>query len=80
MRSSGELCAMVTGPQKMLRLFVSNCNVDLLFRPLVELHLEKDLDQRGYIEFSAVVMNLLSGTAHMQDGGFLLALITLTLE
>lgn len=78
--NSGELCAMATGPYKMLGLFVSNYNVDLLFRPLIELLLEKDLDQRGCIELIAVVMNPLSGTAHIQDGVLFPALITLILE
>lgn len=64
----------------MLRLFASSYDADLLFRPLIELLLEKDLDQRGCIDLIAVVMNPLSGIAHMQDGVFLLALITLILE
>lgn len=64
----------------MLMLFVSSYDVDLLFRPLVKLLLEKDLDQHGCIEFIAMVTNPLSGTAHIQDGVLLLALITLILE
>lgn len=64
----------------MLMLFVSNYDVDLLFRPSAELLLEKDLDQHGCIEFVAMVMNPLSGTAHIQDGVLLPALITLILE
>lgn len=64
----------------MLRWFVSNYNADLLFRPSIELLLEKDLDQHGCIELIAVVMNPLSGTAHIQDGVPLPALITLILE
>lgn len=64
----------------MLRLSVSNYNVDLLLRPLIELLLEKELDQHGCTELIAVVMNLLSGTAHIQDGVLLPALITLILE
>lgn len=63
----------------MLRLFVSSYDADMLFRPLIQLILEKELDQHGCIKLIAVVMNLLYGTAHMEDGVFSTALTTMIL-
>lgn len=64
----------------MLLWFVNSFSVEVLSVSLVQLILEKVLDQSGLMILYAMEMSQLSGTANIQDGESITVIMLRTLE